>query len=304
MKDNTEPDEDPGVETDYSAEEADLPNPEENVHPVSYAIKKIQNLLDLISRFTVAVRREPAIVWRGQTSSEWGLTPSLFRSEPKWKGWSWLSKEQSLLRYFEKSNRGWVQEHYAQGFIERLTLAQHHRLPTRLLDWTESPLIALFFACADVVEPRAEKGDGAVWRLQTNAVRFELNDEKQERFKLDDGSLAPAIPENTPQGLNGGYDAFLFYPQRIHARQVSQLAAYTVHPNPNRTADFAESHGPNDQLTKYIIPKEMKGEALAELWSLGFRYESLFPDPEGAAKGAQYVNDTEDGTLYRETIIG
>ena len=59
--------------------------------------------------------------------------------------------------------------------------------------------------------------------LQTNAVRFELNDEKQERVKLDDGVFAPAIPENTPQGLNGDDDTFHFYPQRIHARQVISL---------------------------------------------------------------------------------
>ena len=263
---------------------------------MSYETTKINDPLDLISKFTVAVRPNPTIVWRGQTSSKWGLTPSLFRSEPKRKQWSWFSKEQELLHYFEKPIRRWVQEHYAQGIIERLTLAQHHRLPTRLLDWTESPLIALFFACADVVEPRAEKTDGAVWRLKTNAVRFELG-EKRDRFELADGSFAPAIPEYTWEGLNGDFDTFLFYPQRIHARQVSQLAAYTVHRNPNPTADFAESHSRNDQLTKYMIPEEIKGEAFAKLWSLGVRYESLFPDPEGAAKGAQYVIDTEDGSL-------
>jgi hypothetical protein len=180
-------------------------------------------------------------------------------------------------------------------------LAQHHRLPTRLLDWTESPLIALFFACANVVEPQAEKADGAVWRLHTNAVRYKL-DEKQERSALSDKSFGRAIPENTWEGLNGDYDTFLFYPERIHARQVSQLAAYTVHPNPNPTADFSERHRPEDKLTKYVIPKEIKGEAFAKLWSLGIRYESLFPDPEGAAKGARYVIDTHDSLV--STVLG
>lgn len=101
--------------------------------------------------------------------------------------------------------------------------------------------------------------------------------------------------------MNTKFDAFLFYPQRIHARQVSQFAAYTVHPNPDPSADFADYHTPNDHFTKYIIPKEIKNHAFAKLWSLGIRYESLFPDPEGAAKGAQYVISTEDGTLSTTT---
>jgi hypothetical protein len=79
-----------------------------------------------------------------------------------------------------------------------------------------------------------------VWRLQTNAVRFKLTEEREERMELPDGSHAPAIPENTPNGLNGNFDAFLFYPQRLHARQINQLAAYTVHPNPKTSNDFSQ----------------------------------------------------------------
>jgi hypothetical protein len=82
-----------------------------------YETVRIEKILDLIKRFTVAVRSDPSIVWRGQTCSEWGLTPSLFRSEPKWKDWKWDSKEQGLLRYFAKSNVRWLKEHYAEKLL-------------------------------------------------------------------------------------------------------------------------------------------------------------------------------------------
>jgi hypothetical protein len=94
----------------------------------------IKSPLEIIDSVTVSVRSSPTIVWRGQHSSKWGLTPSLFRLKPESR--EWQSVEYFLLRDFEMSNAKWVREHYAEGFIERLTLAQHHRLPTRLLDLT------------------------------------------------------------------------------------------------------------------------------------------------------------------------
>jgi FRG domain len=128
-------------------------------------------------------------------------------------------------------------------------------LPTRLLDWTESPLIAAFFACLDAAENPEKLSDGAVWRLRTNAVRFALTDERSERKKLPDGTHSPAIPENTPNGLNGDFDTFLFYPQRLHPRQINQLAAYTVHPNPNHknSSDFTQILRPEESIKRSTL---------------------------------------------------
>jgi hypothetical protein len=52
-----------------------------------------------------------------------------------------------------------------------------------------------------------------------------------------------------------------------------------------------------EKLLRYVIPKEIKHDCLAKLWSLGIRYETIFPDQEGAAKGAKYVIENEDGSL-------
>src|SRR5260370_33113403 len=49
-----------------------------------YETVRVEDLLDLVKRFTVAVRPDPSIVWSVQSCSEWRLTQSLFRSEPTW----------------------------------------------------------------------------------------------------------------------------------------------------------------------------------------------------------------------------
>jgi hypothetical protein len=260
-----------------------------------YPTKIIKDLFESIKEFTGPVRADPWTVWRGQSSSKWSLVPSLFRFKPEVGKRSWTSKEQALLRLFENSNAKWVKEHYAEGFIERLTLAQHHRLPTRLLDWTESPLVALFFACLDSIDSRCKIPDGAVWRLSATRIKFSLAPADEKQSELSQGVYLSKVP-NTPDGLNGEFKTFLFYPQRLHVRQISQLAAYTVHANPkSEKPDHFSQYWwqPGDKLTKYIVPGEIKQSTLEQLWSMGIRYESLFPDPEGAAKGAKYVIDFE-----------
>jgi FRG domain len=238
----------------------------------------IKTPLEIIEKFTVSVRSDPTIVWRRQRASSWGLTPSLFRLKQKSK--EWHSIEYFLLRNFEKSNTRWVREQYAEDFMHRLALAQHHGLPTPLLDWTESPLIALFFACLDAVDSPNDIHDGAVWRLQTNYVSLIVSEQQIDRTNLPTGVQMPKIPEGTAKGLNGNFDTFLFYPPRLHARQVNQLGAYTVHPNPTseETTDFATSHRREVSLKKDVIPKAIKHETFAKLWSFGVRYESAFPD--------------------------
>jgi hypothetical protein len=149
-----------------------------------------------------------------------------------------------------------------------------------------------------------ETTDGAVWRLRSNFVRFFLSPEKGERLVLPDKTSTPSIPDSTPNGLNGKFGTFLFYPKRIHCRQISQLAAYTVHPNPSPGAsgDLCQALRPEEHLTQYVVPAAIKHKTFAKLWSLGIRYENIFPDAEGAAKGAKYVVDVEDNSIYTETI--
>nr|MBA2689970.1 FRG domain-containing protein [Burkholderiales bacterium] len=106
-------------------------------------------------------RHRSDFVYRGVADSSWGLETSLRRL-----GGHYVNVERPLLRSFKK---------YAEpGSIPddtlwiRLSVAQHHGLPTRLLDWTVSPRVAVHFATAE--EEHYDK-DGAIWCIDVAQAR-------------------------------------------------------------------------------------------------------------------------------------
>ena len=74
-------------------------------------------------------------VWfRGQGDVTWPLKPSLYRGKFR------PELEREMLRDFRA---------HAAEYVDWLFLAQHHGIPTRILDWTENPLVGLYFTCCE-----------------------------------------------------------------------------------------------------------------------------------------------------------
>ena len=82
-------------------------------------------------------------IYRGVSDNEYLLLPSIGRLDYS------LSKEMNLFSHFKRRGFQHIQ---GKDDVEWLAVAQHHGLPTRLLDWTMNPLVAIFFACRNLIK--------------------------------------------------------------------------------------------------------------------------------------------------------
>lgn len=161
-----------------------------------------------IKKKQVADGNKSDLLFRGQPCDR-PLLPKLGRIKPKGK----LPKiERLLLRKFERASLPF-REFEPKNDWDLLALAQHHGLPTRLLDWTSSALAALWFAVRNAPQKKESgKGleNGVVWVLCAVVADFRLNTRNSGPF------------------YNGSRTR-IFRPKAISPRIVAQSGVFTVH---------------------------------------------------------------------------
>lgn len=225
-----------------------------------------------------------AWLFRGQRVDK-PLLPKIYRESPLRRGF--LSHERRLLERFTRAAVP-----YLHGSPENewdwLSLAQHHGLPTRLLDWSRSPLAALWFASAENGCSEGERdADSVVW-----AFRVETFDQvvlTDERF-LPHTSLRGLVTRS-PLAVKG---IKIFRPRHIASRISSQSGWFTVHPFD--VIPGTEGAGPRvrameedpryaKRMTKLVIRRSEDRKLLMRLrnrlFVLGIHQHTLFPDLDG-----------------------
>ncbi len=159
-------------------------------------------------------------------------------------------------------------------------LMQHHRASTRLLDWTESPLAALYFAVRNKEHARA---NGAVWCLDAVALnrvanlKFEFEAEIPAfgRDKVLQSYLPSHVQEDpselSPVGIMG---------PRNTRRMAAQLGTFTIN---HRLHTPIEEIGASTHVGRWTIPARSKSNILKELAHLGYSALTLFPELDRVA---------------------
>lgn len=162
-----------------------------------------------------------------------------------------------------------------------LFLMQHHGAPTRLLDWTKSVLIGLYFAIE-----KHHTEDGELWALYPEALNkhngnFGLPIPRCKILNY----LAAEPSHNNPQKLaqEFGLKESPKYPYAVDpplhfSRMVAQMSAFTIHPRPMEGHTIPEIMTEEKLFVRYIIPSDCKKKLLTDLAALGVTRMALFPD--------------------------
>lgn len=209
-------------------------------------------------------KNDPLLVlYRGQRDSKWHLLPKIARSDYGFIGENFLLKEREILDEFKRLSLPYINSDIFSNDWDLLSIAQHHGLPTRLLDWTTNPLVALYFAFKDKDDEIKER---AVWTLVIE--NNELADCKKTQPFEHSKTLA-------------------FKPNSVTQRLISQNGWFTCHAFQKKSNSFVKldiNKKYKEKLFKIRIKNEIREEVLTKLDTFGINEYTLFPGLDGLSK--------------------
>ncbi len=220
-------------------------------------------------------------VYKGMADARWTLRTTLMRL-----GGNFHELEAHLLRNFKKyamqdavpTNSEW----------NWLAVAQHHGLPTRLLDWTYSPYVALHFA-TDTVEMFDR--DGVIWAVNFVKVHERLPRKLRDLLKRErSNAFTVEMLDEAATGLNAleklSRDVFalFFETPSLDSRILNQYALFSLMSSPDAQLDeWLNAHN-EDFARRIIIPADLKWEIRDKLDQANITERVLFPGLDGLSR--------------------
>lgn len=221
-----------------------------------------ESIVSSLSELQDGVRYGYAPLFRGVSEATFPLLPRVGRN-PKH-----AAEERELLNLFRRLAEPFLQKSPLNDW-EWLSIAQHHGLPTRLMDWTKNPFVAAFFA---VRQPETQ-GDSAIWILEPANSRITSAAGRDSGLPLTD---IWAVNEKTVASPFEVKEVGVYLPRHVSPRIQAQGGLFTVHPNPTEPLQ-------SPSLAKAVIPKHRRAHIRKDLRDLDFHDAKLFPDLDGQA---------------------
>ena len=230
-------------------------------------------------------RHRSSYLYRGLPNDKYSLATSLRRNcKNKQK-----ELEKSILRNFTKYAA--IEDKELKDSVWRqLIIGQHHGLPTRLLDWTYSPLMALNFATTGESLSDMSQNDCAIWKIDINEINRTLPDRyisklERERAYLFTVEMLDELVEDLDVYDNemGKKSMVLIEPPSIDQRIINQYSYFSMIPSEMEDIEKFFCDETNDTV-KYVIDKELKWRIRDMLDQMNINERITYPGLDGLTK--------------------
>lgn len=187
-------------------------------------------------------------VYRGVKDVSYELIPKVGRKSLIWEHKSVKDAERYMLSLFKQRAIPFL-TFSPRNDWEWLALAQHHGLPTRLLDWSRNPLVAAYFAVNEEADT-----DSAIYVLKSKKYPISSDEETKSPFEYSEQRK--------------------FIPAHITERIIAQSGLFTIHPDPAQPLSGRD-------VEKIIIKNSFRKELKKILFKYDIHMASMFPGMDG-----------------------
>ena len=251
-------------------------------------VSTLEELMPLLSaqeyRPDLGRNRSP-FVYRGMTNADFRMVTSLRRNCRELQ----RNLEPAILKNFAKY--AVIEDpSVAHSVWRQMILGQHHGLPTRLLDWTQSALVALHFAVSEEDLAHMEDHDCMVWRVDIAELhallpeRYQqvMRDYQAEVFSVDMlGSAAQSLALYDRD--MGDRSMVVLEPPSLSARIVNQYSFFSVIPmEMENVEDFLDRC--TEHTVKYVIDRKLRWRGRGMLDQLNMSERIVYPGLDGLSR--------------------
>jgi hypothetical protein len=244
-------------------------------------IHSLGELIEVIG----GLKSQEVLWYRGHENQDWELIPSVQREE-------YAGKEQYLANdFYMKASVTLRDKPDFRNYSAWLSIMRHYGLPTRLLDWSRSPLIAAYFAVENW--NMQSDVDGCIWILSPSKLNVSEGFQ-QYLYSIDSHTalqmIRPAFKkEYEPENRNVIDKILACYPIEHNMRIYVQQSAFTLH-NTDRRLEEINQDG---LLKKIQIPGSAKERIAYELNLMGITLSHVYPDAQNIATELVYGSKYE-----------
>lgn len=224
-------------------------------------IVNVKKLSDFSNEISSLMKSKANLYFRGQANFNWKVQPGIVRNNPKFEA-----------EYFNETLRHFPSEfEREQTYFEKLARMQHFGLPTRLLDITENPYIALFFACETNF---ADYGEVRIYTAENQKIK-NCND------RILNENLKKLLEEKKDIETENQVVLGKYSNRRIQNQKGLFILCHNI--SEDSSVNELEYKDTNKKNIVFIISGKAKKNILDELEILGITKEFVYPDIENFA---------------------